>query len=241
MLPHATLAEFYASPDARQSYVNTLFDRTASDYDAVCGVLSMGSGLAYRRRALRRVGVGAGSIVLDVATGTGQIARAALELGVRAGDLYGVDPSPGMLAAHIALRRMRLARGLADGLPFRDASFDHVLMGYALRHVADLDAAFSEFRRVLKPGGRVLVLEITRPRSRFLAGLVKQFLVRGVPPLARLRGCQRGVGELLRYYWATIEHCVPPDDIVAALARSGLTDVRRSVVLGVLSEYSAAR
>jgi demethylmenaquinone methyltransferase/2-methoxy-6-polyprenyl-1,4-benzoquinol methylase len=239
--PHPELPEFYADPAARQDYVDDLFDRTADDYDAVCRVLSLGSGASYRRRALRKAGVGPGAVVLDVATGTGQVADAALAVGVAQDDLWGVDPSAGMLGANTARGRMQLVRSRGEHLPFRDRTFDWVLMGYALRHVADLETAFAEFHRVLVPGGRVLVLEITRPGSRLLRGMLKQFMLRCVPPLARLRGCGREVGELMRYYWATIDRCVAPAAVLEALRASGFEAVGRRVVGGMFSEYSARR
>jgi ubiquinone/menaquinone biosynthesis C-methylase UbiE len=96
--------------------------------------------------------------VLDVATGTGLVAREALAIIGPQGKLIGLDPSAGMLAEAAQLD-IPLVRALGERIPFGDAQFDFVSMGFALRHVADLEGLFSEMRRVLKPGGRFLFLE----------------------------------------------------------------------------------
>src|SRR4051794_32390977 len=107
--------------------------------------------------------------VLDVASGTGLVARAATEVLRSGGEVIALEPSAGMIDAGRRVTRVPFVRGVADSLPFGSAQFDLLTMGYALRHVTDLGRAFREFHRVLRPGGRVVVLEISRPVSR--AGL----------------------------------------------------------------------
>src|SRR5687768_18543246 len=97
--------------------------------------------------------------VLDIATGTGLVAREALALIGPQGKLVGLDPSAGMLAEAMQLD-IPLVRAIGEKLPFGDSQFDFVSMGFALRHVADLEGLFSETRRVLKPGGAACILEI---------------------------------------------------------------------------------
>jgi demethylmenaquinone methyltransferase/2-methoxy-6-polyprenyl-1,4-benzoquinol methylase len=144
-----------------------LFDRGARHYARAERIISssLGSGYLYRKKALQRAGLRPGMRVLDVATGTGLAARAALDLGVAPGNLSGLDPSAGMLHEAGQPVPFRAVRGVADALPFADATFDFLSMGFALRHVADLRATFAEYRRVLRPGGTLLVLEISRPSS----------------------------------------------------------------------------
>jgi demethylmenaquinone methyltransferase / 2-methoxy-6-polyprenyl-1,4-benzoquinol methylase len=114
-------------------------------------------------------------------------------------------------------------------------------MGYALRHVGDVPAAFAEFHRVLRPGGRVLVLEISKPASRGGTLLLKAYMRALVPLIARAVSRRRDTARLWRYYWDTIEACIPPASIVAALQAAGFTQVRRHVELGIFSEYTAVR
>jgi demethylmenaquinone methyltransferase/2-methoxy-6-polyprenyl-1,4-benzoquinol methylase len=178
--------------------------------------------------------------VLDVGIGTGLVAREALKLIGSTGQLVGIDPSPGMLG-QVKLPGVELVRGVAEALPRPDASSDFVSMGYAMRHISDVAAAFSEFHRVLRPGGRVAVLEITKPEGRIATALLKGYMRAVVPLIARVVGRQRNTSELWRYYWDTIEACIPPERVMQALADAGFRDVRRHASLGVFSAYTAIK
>jgi demethylmenaquinone methyltransferase / 2-methoxy-6-polyprenyl-1,4-benzoquinol methylase len=111
--------------------------------------------------------------VLDVGMGTGLVSQAILRITGEPGRLIGVDPSAGMMAQAHLPKEVQTRLGRAEQLPVPDASVDFLVMGYALRHVADFSAACAEFRRVLKPGGRLLILEITRPQGRIATALLK--------------------------------------------------------------------
>lgn len=226
---------------ARHRYVRELFDATALHYDRINALMSLGSGRWYRRRALRRIGLGTGDRVVDVGCGTGVIAAMAEAMVGPTGRVVGLDPSPAMLevARHRGVRETVV--GVADALPFPDACFDAITMGYALRHVDDLDRVFREYLRVLRPGGRVVLLEMTRPRTAPGRAFFKVLLGGLVPAASTLFCGSRRAGELMRYFHETIEHCVEPAAIVDALDRAGFRQVRRRVELGVLSEYAAAK
>src|SRR5277367_6068588 len=109
--PHRPLSEFYAAPSARQNFVNELFDEAAPDYDWVSGMMSFGRDRIYRRDALRRAGLTSGMWLLDVASGTGLMIKAALELGVAPAQVIGVDPSHGMLAENRKRNPVTLLEG----------------------------------------------------------------------------------------------------------------------------------
>src|SRR4030095_13549096 len=146
----------------------------------------------------------------DAGCGTGGVAAQAQRIVGSRGLVCGLDPSLAMLrqaAGHGVHRRVR---GFAESLPFPGERFDMLSMGYALRHVADLRTTFQEYLRVLKPGGKLLLLEITPPASRLSHALLKLYMGRLVPLVARLRHRGRASGELMKYYWDTIESCVPP-------------------------------
>jgi demethylmenaquinone methyltransferase/2-methoxy-6-polyprenyl-1,4-benzoquinol methylase len=235
--PHPLLDRYYDSEAGRLRRVRGWFDASAPHYDAITQAMSFGSGHWYRRQALARAGVAPGARVLDVACGTGVLAAAAQRMVGPTGLVVGLDPSAAMLAQARARGVRRLVRGTAEALPLDARNFDLVTMGYALRHVADLETTFAEYRRVLRPGGRVLVLEITPPRSRFSMRLVRAYLGRVVPWMARRHGT--APSELMAYFWDTIEHCVPPAAILGALSASGFVGADRRVELGVFSEYAA--
>ena len=165
-LPHGPLTAYYGDGDAlaRQRFIRRTFDDTALDYDRLEKVLALGSGSWYRRQALMRAGLKPGMQVVDVGMGTGLVSSEILRITGEPERLVGVDPSPGMMAQSHLPAAVRCLEGTAECMPLPNASADFIVMGYALRHIADLAAAFAEFRRVLKPGGRALVLEISKPR-----------------------------------------------------------------------------
>jgi demethylmenaquinone methyltransferase/2-methoxy-6-polyprenyl-1,4-benzoquinol methylase len=200
-------------------------------------VMSFGTGEQYRKQALRDAGLVSGMRLLDVATGTGLVLRAAVEICGDSGLALGLDPSRGMLRECGKGCAAPLLQGRGEQLPFADASFDMVSMGYALRHVPDLRALFAEYRRVLKPGGRVLVLEITQPRSSVARWLNRCYLRTIVPAVTRIGTRAVAASRMMDYFWETIESCVPPDVILDALRETGFPNAARKVTGGVLSEF----
>lgn len=238
--PHAPLPAYYGDEDDHQLFVRRIFDDTAVDYERVERLLALGSGPWYRRQALRRAGLSAGMQMLDVGIGTGLLAREALALIGPEGRLTGVDPSPGMMA-QVRMDGITLLQGRAEALPVADASVDFVAMGYALRHLSDLRAAFAEFARVLRPGGRLVLLEITRPAGRTATRLLRGYMRAVVPLAARWVTGHADTARLWRYYWDTIEACIPPPEVMRALGDAGLADVHRHVELGIFSEFTARR
>jgi demethylmenaquinone methyltransferase/2-methoxy-6-polyprenyl-1,4-benzoquinol methylase len=136
---------------------------------------------------------------------------------------------------------VRLLLGSAETIPFPDEGADFLSMGYALRHVGDLPAAFAEFNRVLRPGGQLCVLEITPPEGQISRALLKAYLGYVAPAIAAAVSRQREMPELMRYYWDTIAACVRPAEIMRAISAAGFVDVDRHVESGVFSEYRARK
>jgi demethylmenaquinone methyltransferase/2-methoxy-6-polyprenyl-1,4-benzoquinol methylase len=234
--PHPVLKQYYARDRDRHSFVMSLFDGSARHYEWICSLGSLGTGRRYRGDALRRAGLKPGMRLLDVATGTGLVASSARKIVGTTGAVVGVDPSRGMLQEARRALSIPLVQGKAEELPVA-GGFDVLSFGYALRHVADLAEAFGEFLRVLKPGGRVLILDMCRPRGRINAWMVRTYLQRILPLLARLGTGSAPAGLLTRYFWDTIAECVPPETVVQALQQSGFVEVRRHVLWGFLTEY----
>jgi demethylmenaquinone methyltransferase/2-methoxy-6-polyprenyl-1,4-benzoquinol methylase len=239
--PHLPLTEYYQTEQDRQAYLRRIFDNTAADYDRIESMLAWGTGSRYRRDALIRGGLKTGMEVLDVGVGTGLVAAQACILAGNATLVTGVDPSPGMMAASKLPDTMVLIEGRAESLPFPDNHFDFLSMGYALRHISDLATAFAEFERVLKPAGRLCLLEITKPQSRFGQWLLKSYMRGVIPLLTRIVSRQKDTATIWRYFWDSIEACVPPEHIVATLSAAKLTQVKRHLELGIFSEYQAVK
>jgi demethylmenaquinone methyltransferase/2-methoxy-6-polyprenyl-1,4-benzoquinol methylase len=241
--PHPPLTDYYADEQARRGFVRTIFDSTASDYDRIDRLLAFGSGPWYRNQALQRAGLKPGMRVVDIGVGTGLVAREAVKLTGDPALVVGVDPSIGMMSqAH--LPGVQLVEGRAEAIPFPDASFDFLSMGYALRHIGDLSAAFSEFHRVLKPGGRLCLLEITKPERAWSQALLKVYMRGIVPVIARLAGSSAESAKLWRYYWDTIEACVPPSGVIDALSEAGFVGAKRHIetgALSILAEFQAVK
>lgn len=240
-MPHAPLPAYYPPGDAamREAFLRRVFDDTAVDYDRLEKILGLGTGSWYRREALLRAGLRPGLQVMDVGMGTGLVSREILRITGEPHRLVGVDPSPGMMRQARFAQQVECRLGRAEDLPLPDGSVDFLVMGYALRHIADFSAAAAEFRRVLRPGGRLLVLEITRPEGRLGRTLLKAYMRGVVPLLARAVSRARDTPLLWRYYWDTIEACVPPAQVMQTLTGHGLHCVERHTELGIFSEYRA--
>jgi demethylmenaquinone methyltransferase/2-methoxy-6-polyprenyl-1,4-benzoquinol methylase len=239
--PHRVLARYYRSERDRASFVTTLFDGAARHYDWVGHLLAFGSGPYYRRRALAQAGLRPAMKLLDVATGTGQVAREAARILGDPRCVVGLDPSVGMLREARRAHSGPLVQGRAEEIPLRDDAFDMLSMGFALRHVATLEAAFAEYRRVLKPGGRLLLLEVSRPQSALIRWPIRVYFKHVLPLIIRLATGSQDARLLMEYYWDTIDECVPPPMILAALEHAGFIEVQHRLLGGCLSEYVATK
>lgn len=239
--PHVPLTDYYKTEQDRQAYLRQIFDNTAADYDRIEFMLAWGTGPGYRRDALVRAGLKTGMKVLDVGVGTGLVAAQACKLTGDPALVTGIDPSPGMMAASKLPKTMVLMEGRAESLPFPDNHFDFLSMGYALRHISDLSIAFTEFERVLKPGGKLCILEITRPQSRLGRWLLKSYMRGIIPLLTRFVSRQKDTSTIWRYFWDSIEACVPPEKVIVTLNAAGLTQVTRNLEIGIFSEYQAIK
>ena len=240
--PHPPLPQYYDETEGRQGFLNELFNRTAYQYRNIDKAAAFGSGLWYRRKALQEAGLRAGMHVLDVACGPGLVTQCALDLVGPSGSVVGLDPSIGMLREAQKISCRKLVRGVGERLPFPDQSFDFLSMGYALRHVPDLKGAFTEYRRVLKPGGIVLLLEISRPRSAPLLTLTRFYIKTVLGKVFSATTGNRDMQTLMGYWWDTIDYCVLPEQIIDALKEAGFVDCTlKEWWSGLLRDYRAVK
>jgi demethylmenaquinone methyltransferase/2-methoxy-6-polyprenyl-1,4-benzoquinol methylase len=239
--PHPPLQAYYDGEEGRRAFVRAIFDETAGDYDRVERMMALGSGAWHRRRVLVRAGLRPGMDFLDVAVGTGLVAREAVAIVGDPTKVVGLDPSIGMLRQARRSPAIPCIQGTAENIPCPDERFDFVSMGYALRHLADLAVVFREFHRVLRPGGALCIQEITRPDGRLRCVALKVYMRTVVPAMARVVARRAETALLMRYFWDTIEACVPPERVLDALRGANFVDIRRRVDLGVFTEYFARK
>lgn len=231
------LQAYFDGEDERRAATRAMFDQAAGGYDQAERITALGSGAWYRRDVLRRNGLSKGMTLLDVAAGTGLVAAEGQRLIGPEGRLLALDPSPGMLAELRKKLDVETIEAYAESIPLPDNHVDFVSMGYALRHVGDLDLAFGEYHRVLRPGGRACIMEISRPDSRLGRLALRAYIGGVVPFLARLTRSQADVKLLWEYYGDTIELAIEPERILDAMRRAGFVDVECSVTFGVFREY----
>jgi demethylmenaquinone methyltransferase/2-methoxy-6-polyprenyl-1,4-benzoquinol methylase len=228
--------------------VEAMFDRIAGVYDRLNSVMTAGLHHAWRRRAADLASVGEGSRVLDVATGTGDLA---FELAGRvggAGSVVGADFSEQMLAV---ARNKALARGAAPGgagaigegsvasrisfeqanalaLPYADAAFDAATVGFGVRNFSDLDLGLAELARVVRPGGRVVILEMTTPQRPPLSSFFSMWFDRIVPVLGRFAGD----AEAYTYLPNSVRRFPGPAELAARMSSVGLVEIRYVLTAG---------
>jgi demethylmenaquinone methyltransferase / 2-methoxy-6-polyprenyl-1,4-benzoquinol methylase len=248
----AARADANAAPAARPAGLpavrpgsGAMFDRIARRYDLLNRVLSLGLDQRWRRLTVAALQLQPGHRVLDLATGTGDLALAMLS-GCPGASVVGLDPSPQMLA-HArakAIRRgvrvemnaaggpggLALGVGEAEHLPFADRSFDAVAIAFGLRNVPDREGALAEMARVTRPGGRIAILELGEPRGPVLGRLARLHIHVLVPRLGALLS---GAREY-RYLEKSIAAFPPPDVVAAMMERSGVEPLEaRPLTLGV--------
>lgn len=239
--PHPVLKDYYEDESTRRQFVRGIFDRTAQNYDKVERMMAFGSGSWHRRQCLLKAGLKPGMDVLDVAMGTGLVAREAISITGDPSHVIGLDPSSGMLAEARKALSVEAIQAMGEHLPVADNRFDFLSMGYALRHLSNLETVFAEFYRVLKPGATVCILEITRPKGQVSLLALKAYMKGLVPLLTRLTTRHKETALLFEYYWDTIEACVPPEKVIQALKNVGFENANRRVELGIFSAYTGTK
>jgi len=203
-----------------------MFDRIARVYDRLNAVMTVGLDRRWRERAVDLAQVEAGSRALDVATGTGDLA---IELRARGAEVTGLDFSEEMLAlAREKEPAIAWRSGNALALPFDDDEFAAATVGFGVRNFSDLGRGLSELARVVQPGGRVVVLEMTTPQRPPLSWFFRFWFDRVVPLLGRAAGD----ADAYTYLPNSVRRFPPPEGLAAQMQAAGLTDVRWVLTAG---------
>jgi demethylmenaquinone methyltransferase/2-methoxy-6-polyprenyl-1,4-benzoquinol methylase len=212
-----------------EGQVRAMFDRIAGFYDLMNSVMTAGLHHRWRARAADLAAVGPGDRALDVAAGTGDLA---IELARRvgpAGEVVGSDFSEGMLdRARAKSPAVRWEWADAMALPYRDGEFDAATVGFGARNFGDLDRGLGEMARVVRPGGRVVVLEITVPQKPPLSTFFSLWFDRAVPLIGRLTGDP----EAYEYLPRSVKRFPDPEALAGRMAAAGLRDVRWILTAG---------
>jgi demethylmenaquinone methyltransferase/2-methoxy-6-polyprenyl-1,4-benzoquinol methylase len=206
--------------------VEAMFDRIASVYDLMNSVMTAGMHQRWRERAVDLAGVGPGSRAVDVATGTGDLAIALRERGA---DVVGIDFAEKMLEiARQKAPEIDFRTGNALALEFPDDEFDAATVGFGARNFDDLDRGLAEMARVVRPGGRVVVLEITTPQRPPLSVFFELWFDHLVPLIGRLAGDP----DAYEYLPNSVKRFPGPRHLAARMAAAGMTNLRWILTAG---------
>ncbi|HEX5809308.1 MAG TPA: ubiquinone/menaquinone biosynthesis methyltransferase [Anaerolineales bacterium] len=206
---------------ARADYVKNMFTRIASRYDLMNRLMTGGQDARWRKQVIERAQLSHGTYVLDLGTGTGDLAREAMAQ----------VPRARVVAADFTLEMMRVGQNKgalsfssADALrlPFQDSLFDAVVSSFLMRNVIDLQKALQEQHRVLKRGGRIVILDTTRPKRNFLSPFIWLHMHVVIPLLGRLL---TGSRDAYRYLPQTTERFVTAENLAARMASIGFKKI----------------
>ncbi len=214
-----------------------MFDDIVRRYDPLNRLLSLGLDRRWRRAAVAFVRPSPGDVVLDLGTGTGDLVAMVEHRGAQA---VGVDLSHQMLlAASTKLAPgAALVEGSAFALPFADAVFTGAVSGFVLRNLDDLAGAFGELARVVRPGGRIALVDITEPRNRLLRGAFDRYFALAAPMVGKLAGR----ADAYRYLARSLAQLPPPEEVCGMLRSAGFEAVgARALTGGMVTLFTATR
>ncbi len=226
--------------DQRAAYVQGMFDRIAQRYDLINRIISGGQDLRWRRLVVERAALPPQGSLLDIAAGTGDIAFEALKT-APAASVMGADFALGMM--QVGKRRWPYGQQVtwagADAmrLPFAEACFDAVVSGYLMRNVVDISQALAEQWRVLKPRGRIVILDTSPPPDNLLKPLITLHLKYGIPLVGRLVG-GKAAGDAYRYLPESTQAFKTPAELARLVKAAGFADVDyKTLMFGAMAVH----
>jgi demethylmenaquinone methyltransferase/2-methoxy-6-polyprenyl-1,4-benzoquinol methylase len=234
----------FNSPVEKRRYVNQMFARVAHRYDLMNRIMTAGQDKYWRKLLVQQAQLPAKGKVLDIATGTGDIAFESLRQQPGLGHVVGADFTLPMMRVgqqrwaqrqqearqHNAVPTVTLSWSAADALhlPFPDNMFDAVVSGFLIRNVTSVPQALAEQKRVCKPGGRILILEIPRPPDNFFGALFRFYFHNLVPVVGGFISGQR---DAYAYLPASAEAFLRPDELKVEMETAGLHDVSYTMLM----------
>ena len=221
------MSEPLPAGDEKARAVREMFDRVAPRYDVVNRVMTFGLDAGWRRRAVRELHLPPGSMVLDLACGTGDLCRELARAGYRAA---GFDVSLEMLRA--ARTEAPLVQADVLRLPVPDASADGITCGFALRNVVSLSGLFAELARIVRPGGAISLLDASRPDNRILRAGHALYFDRVVPMIGGVLSDRAAY----RYLPRSMAYLPPTAEMVGMLRRAGFPSIRRLQLSGGITQ-----
>lgn len=237
-------ARVLPAPEEKHRYVREMFDAIAPRYDLLNSVLSLRLHHGWRRAAVRQAALKMGDRALDVCTGTGDLAFELARAVGASGAVDATDFSEPMLELG---RRKASQRGVAvrfawadtQSLPFADATFDAVTVGFGIRNVADIEAGLAEMARVVRPGGRVVILEFAQPRAPLFGWLYGLYSNRILPAVG---GLVSGKRSAYTYLPASVAAFHSREALASRMERAGLGDIRvTDLCLGVVAIHRGVK
>ena len=219
------------APEEKTAHVQAMFDTIAPRYELVNRLVTFGLDARWRRQAVDALALPEGSSLLDLASGTGDLARLTASRGFQ---VIGADLSLGMLKANGATApKVQVDAG---SMPFATGAFDGLVCGYALRNFTDLPTAFAEIARVVRPGGRIALLDVDRPQNRFVRAGFNLWFDHAVPAIGGLLS-DRGA---YRYLPRSTTYLPPAETLREMVAHAGFSGVNHRRLSGGLSQLLVA-
>lgn len=240
-LPHDTIVPQKGSSLSKKQQVANMFDRIAHRYDFLNHFLSIGIDRMWRKKAIRLLKAGKPSFLLDVATGTGDFAIMAEKI-LKPEKIIGIDISKGMLelgkqkVAKLLLNgKIELQEGDSETINFPDNSFDAVTVAFGVRNFENLHKGLQEMLRVLKPGGKLVILEFSKPRHKAFKGLYRMYMNRIAPGLGKLVSKDP---DAYQYLNDSVQAFPEGKALLTILKQTGYTDTYlKTLSLGICTIY----
>jgi demethylmenaquinone methyltransferase/2-methoxy-6-polyprenyl-1,4-benzoquinol methylase len=244
-LPHDHITPFKESPKTKKEQVAEMFNRIAGGYDKLNHVLSAGIDVAWRKKAIRSLKKYDPKTILDIATGTGDMAIMACKL-LKPDNVTGIDISQEMLEVgkkkvekELLANKIHLQRGDSETISFAENTFDAVMAAFGVRNFENLEQGLSEMYRVLKPGGRLVILEFSKPKQTAIRGLYNIYMKIIAPNVASLFKQNK---EAYQYLCESANAFPERQDFIAILNKLGYHDTGyKSLSLGICCIYTGRK